>query len=304
MNEKQAPLMPFDGSTVEGDQASAPPLTPLVVPVRIVRPERGKDRARIAGALVIGGLAGAAILGPLSAMAASPTPTASGAVSAPVTPAASGAPTTDNDVETGGGRGGHVEATSDTAVVAKAIGITEAQLTAELSAGKTVAVVAAANNVPLQTVIDALVADGKAELDAEVKAGTLTQAQADAEQANVLARATAQANGTFSGKDGHGGRGGHVEATSDASVVAKAIGITEAQLTTELAGGKTVAAVATAHNVPVQTVIDALVADGQAELDAEVKAGTLTQAQADAEKANVLARATAQANGTFDGDGH
>jgi hypothetical protein len=46
------------------------------------------------------------------------------------------------------------------------------------------------------------------------------------------------------------------------------------------------------------------VADGQAELDAAVKAGTMTQAQADAEKANLTQRATDQANGSFDGGGH
>jgi hypothetical protein len=90
---------------------------------------------------------------------------------------------------------------------------------------------------------------------------------------------------------------------SDTSVVAKAIGITEAQLTTALAGGQTVADVAKAHNVPLQTVIDALVADGTSELAAEVAKGTITQAQADAQKAAILQRATAQANGSFAG-GH
>jgi hypothetical protein len=134
----------------------------------------------------------------------------------------------------------------------------------------------------------------------------LTQAQADAEKAEVTQRATDQVNGTFSGR-GHGGdhgngRGGRltVEAVTDTSVAAKAIGITEADLTTALDGGQTMAAVAKAHNVDPQKVIDALVADGQAELAAAVKAGTLTQAQADAEKAEVTQRATDQVNGTFE----
>jgi hypothetical protein len=102
--------------------------------------------------------------------------------------------------------------------------------------------------------------------------------------------------------------GGPNETVSDTSVAAKAIGITESALTTELGTGKTIADVAKAHNVTVQTVIDALVADGKDELAAAVKAGTITQAQADAESANVLARVTAQVNGTFGpggpGDGH
>jgi hypothetical protein len=104
--------------------------------------------------------------------------------------------------------------------------------------------------------------------------------------------------------NGPGGPGGHVEAATDTSVVAKAIGITEAELQTALAGGQTVAAVAKAHNVALQTVIDALVADGTAELAAEVANGTITQAQADAQKAEILQRATDQANGTFSGGRH
>ncbi len=88
---------------------------------------------------------------------------------------------------------------------------------------------------------------------------------------------------------------------SDISVAAAAIGISEADLTTALNGGQTIAAVATAHNVDPQKVIDALVADEATERDAAVKAGTLTQAQADAEKAASVQRMTDRVNGTFTG---
>jgi hypothetical protein len=103
-----------------------------------------------------------------------------------------------------------------------------------------------------------------------------------------------------------GGPGGNhgfnsSETVSDLSVVAKAIGISQADLQTALDGGQTVAAVAKAHNVAAQTVIDALVADGQSELAADVTAGRLTQAQADAQKAQVTQRATDQVNGTMTG---
>ena len=267
----------------------------------------GSNKAKLAGALILGGVAGAAILGPISTLAASPAPAASSGTT--------GAGTTDPDPSGepghgpgGPGMGGRVEATTDTSVVAKAIGISEADLQTALQGGKTVAQVAAANNVKLQVVIDALVADGQSELDAAVKAGTITQALADAEKAELTQRATDQANGSFQGGPGaHGpggpGMGGRVEATTDTSVVAKAIGISEADLQTALQGGKTVAQVAAANNVKLQVVIDALVADGQSELDAAVKAGTITQAQADAEKAELTQRATDQANGSFQGGG-
>jgi hypothetical protein len=170
------------------------------VTTREVGPSRQSQRAKIAGAVLLGGIAGAAILGPLGTMAASPSPAASAAAPAAsgAAPAATSEPSEATETH-GSGPGGHVEAASDTSVVAKAIGISEADLKTALAGGQTVAAVAKAHSVDIQTVIDALVADGQAELDAAVKAGTITQAQADAEKANVLQRATAQANGTFDG---------------------------------------------------------------------------------------------------------
>jgi hypothetical protein len=189
----------MDQDPLEIDDYTAPPRP--TVPDASPKPGRKTARATIVGALVVGGIAGAAILGPLSAAAASPSPTTT--TSLPATAPVSGATgtTPDNDGDHAGGPGGfgHSEAVTDTSVVAKAIGITEAQLTTALASGQTVAQVAKAHNVPLQTVIDALVADGTNELAAEVAKGTITQAQADAQKAEILQRATAQANGSFAG---------------------------------------------------------------------------------------------------------
>ena len=165
----------------------------------------GSNKAKLAGALILGGVAGAAILGPISTLAASPAPAASsGTGSGSTGTGATGTATPDADPSGQpdhgpGGPGGHTEAVTDTSVVAKAIGISEADLLTALQGGKTVAAVAKAHNVDLQVVIDALVADGQAELDAAVKAGTLTQAQADAEKAQLTQRATDQANGSLGG---------------------------------------------------------------------------------------------------------
>ncbi len=106
-------------------------------------------------------------------------------------------------------------------------------------------------------------------------------------------------NGTLPVR-GHG-FGNPGETVSDLSVVAKAIGISQTDLQTALDNGQTVAAVAKAHDVATQTVIDALVQDGLDELAADVTSGRLTQAQADAQKAAVTQRATDQVNGTFSG---
>jgi hypothetical protein len=193
------------------DPAEAPTATPAARPGRIRR-AAGSQKAKIAGALMVGGVAGAAILGPLSTMAASPAPTESsaptsgtggtgGSGSSGTTTPATG--DQDQDGHGKGGGGGHSEAVSDASVVAKAIGISEADLTTALQGGQTVAQVAAAHKVNIQVVIDALIADGQAELDAAVKAGTITQAQADAEKTEITQRATDQANGNFQGGGRH-----------------------------------------------------------------------------------------------------
>ena len=253
----------------------------------------------VAGALLLGS-AGAALVLPSIASAANP------AASPAASPSATGAPRGDH---AGGRMGGTTEAVSDASVVAKAIGITEAELNTALQGGQTIAQVAKAHNVDVQTVIDALVADKKDEVAAALKAGTITQAQADQELANATQFATDQVNGTGCGPGGRGGPGGHGfgggpnEAVSDASVAAKAIGISESDLTTALQGGKTIADVAKANSVDVQKVIDALVADQKDEVAAALKAGTITQAQADQRLANVTAFVTAQVNGTGFGPG-
>jgi CheY-specific phosphatase CheX len=243
----------------------------------------------VAGAIVAGGAAIMLLVASGVANAASPTTSAQPAASA-----AASQTTANNPF-------GRTETVSDQSVVAGVIGITEAQLDTALSSGQTVAAVAKAHNVDPQKVIDALVTDGLNELAAQVKAGTLTQAQADAQKAEVTQRATDQVNGTMSGRQGDPGGASRTETVSDQSVVAGVIGITEAQLDTALSSGQTVAAVAKAHNVDPQKVIDALVTDGLNELAAQVKAGTLTQAQADAQKAEVTQRATDQVNGTMSG---
>ena len=201
------------------DAGATTPTEPVTPPKPNIL--RRNTKATIAGSILLGGIAGAAIMGPLSAAAASPDPSAlstpaatdPSAATAPdatAAPAATTAPKvttpsptadTDGDHDAGRGGGPNHETVTDTSVVAKAIGISETDLLTALNSGKTVADVAKANNVAVQTVIDALVADGNTELAADVASGRITQAQADAEKAEVTQRATDQVNGSL--------RGGH-----------------------------------------------------------------------------------------------
>jgi hypothetical protein len=82
-------------------------------------------------------------------------------------------------------------------------------------------------------------------------------------------------------------------------VAATAIGITPEELRTALQGGQSLAEVAEANGVAVQTVIDAFVADLKTHLDARVESGAMTQAEADEKLANATERITAMVNGDF-----
>ncbi len=109
----------------------------------------------------------------------------------------------------------------------------------------------------------------KDSLAALVTSGTITQAQADAITAAVDANRPTGGPGVGDGDGDHAGRGpggpgmgrhgGRGGAGLDAA--ATALGMTPAELRTELESGKTIAQVATAKSVDVQKVIDALVAE-------------------------------------------
>jgi len=63
--------------------------------------------------------------------------------------------------------------------VAKLLGMTTADLAAQRQAGKSMVDIAAAKGVDQATLVNTVVADRQAQLDAMVKAGRITQAQAD-----------------------------------------------------------------------------------------------------------------------------
>jgi hypothetical protein len=132
---------------------------------------------------------------------------------------------------------------------------------------------------------DALAAAEDAQLDEAVKDGALTQAQADAikqrrqESGRVLGIPHGHGPG-FGGRGLHrrpgGPRGGGPVAD-----VAKALGISVRQLFTRLRDGKTIAQIAKAEGKSLADVKATVRAAEKQRLDASVKAGRLTQSQAD-----------------------
>ena len=124
------------------------------------------------------------------------------------------------------------------------------------------------------------VAHIKDALKGLVSNGTITQAQAD-KVASTLASELPM------GRGGHGPRGG-----LGPDVVAKALGITVDELRAGHEAGKTLAQIAADKGISKADLISKLVAAAKAQLAADVKAGLLTQAQADERSSTLAARIT------------
>jgi hypothetical protein len=117
-------------------------------------------------------------------------------------------------------------------------------------------------------------------VDAAVKAGRLTKTEGDALKARINSGEFplfGAPHGRGFGHFGHGPFGpGHL--LSDA---ASYLGLTEAQLRTQLNSGKTLAQVAKDRDKSVDGLIDKIVAAKKERIEAAVKEGRLTRAQAD-----------------------
>jgi hypothetical protein len=146
------------------------------------------------------------------------------------------------------------------------------------------------------------------QVDAAVAAGHLTQAQGDklkaaiqSGQAPFFGLPGLGLRGFGFGGPGFGGSGGRVARGglgAGLSTIATYLGITQAQLRTELASGKSLAQIATAHGKDASGLVDAIVKAETAKLDQAVKAGKLTQAQETQIVGTLKSRVTAMVQNT------
>jgi uncharacterized protein YidB (DUF937 family) len=136
---------------------------------------------------------------------------------------------------------------------------------------------------------NALKAALKDRVDAAVADGRLTKAQGDALKARIDAGGLPFLFG--------GVRGGPFGHQLGLGTAASYLGLTQAQLETQLAGGKTLAQVAEDRGKSVDGLIDAMTAEVKSRLDAAVAAGKLTRAQADQVLQDVRQRTTDRVNG-------
>jgi hypothetical protein len=151
---------------------------------------------------------------------------------------------------------------------AKALNLSTEALLAKLGDGKTtIADVAKDQGVPVQDVIDAMAAVAKSDITDLVN-NPLPGPPNFAGKPNIK------------GGAGFGPFGGGLR-ENKIDPAAKALGITTDELMQDLRDGKSIADVAKAKGVDVNTVIDAIVKDAQSKIDAAVKDKHLTQDQAD-----------------------
>lgn len=221
----------------------------------------------IVASVVVGGTAGALLGVPVLSGASSNSTTNATSASGPATKVRTAGPSALLDA------------------AAKALHMTTDDLRTRLSDGKTtIAAIAKEKNIDINTVIDAIAAADRQRIEDFV---------------NNPLPAFGHGHGFGFGR-GPGmafGKGEKLDAA------AKALGMTTDDLRSALRGGKSIADVAKSKNIDVNKVIDALVADAQAQIDQAKTNGELTPQQADHLKSTLKDRITQLVNGQFPGRG-
>jgi predicted transcriptional regulator len=235
------------------------------------------------------------------------------------TPSATSVPSTGR-TRPGAGTHGTYLAGVELDAAAKALGMTSADLSAELKSGKTLSQIATEKNVNLQTVMDALQAARKADFTTQINqavtAGKMTQDKANwllegldkgyisgpgfgfgfgfggfrgthnhTAGAQTTPPPTPKAHtGTWIHQSKTGGMRGTYLSGTVLDAAANALGMTSADLSAELKSGKTISAIATEKGVNLQTVQAAIQiarnAQFTSQINQAVTAGKMTQDKA------------------------
>jgi hypothetical protein len=215
-----------------------------------------------------------------------------------------------------GGGFGHVSAGiggfglfGDLDAAATYLGLTGSQIASDLRSGQTLADLATAQGKTADGLVAALVAAEKSTLDGLVSSGKLSADQETQIESNLEQQITSLVNGTHTGPGGGGmgfghGRGGFgapggafgFGANLDAA--ATYLGLTTAEIQSDLQSGKTLADIATAQGKTADGLVSTLVAAETSTLEGLVSAGTLTADQETAILSGATQRITDEVNGT------
>ncbi|RUS45025.1 LysM peptidoglycan-binding domain-containing protein [Cohnella sp. AR92] len=181
--------------------------------------------------------------------------------------------------------------------LATLLGLTADELKTKLKAGDSLATIAAAQNVSVDSVIASVTATLKEQLSAQLSDGKITQAQYDEQAAKLSDIAAKLVNGEFKGgnRGGKGfGFGGLNLLASDK--LATLLGLTADELKEKLQAGDSLATIAAAQNVSVDSVVASVTATLKEQLSTQLSNGKITQAQYDEQVAKLSDIATKLVN--------
>jgi hypothetical protein len=156
--------------------------------------------------------------------------------------------------------------------------------------------------VSTQKLQDATKAAAVEQVDADLKAGRITKAQADELKARINSGEVPffggpHRFGDFGHDLGHGPLGGNL------SAAAGYLDLTVPQLLQKLSGGQSLAQVAKLQSKSVEGLKQAMLDAATKQFDKAVSAGMLTRAQADQELSELKSRLDGIINGSFRGPG-
>jgi hypothetical protein len=164
-------------------------------------------------------------------------------------------------------------------VIAGALGITPEALITARQSGKSVAAIAQEQGVDLQKVIDAVIAPMKATLSAQVSAGRITQSHADWMLTEMQEHVRTQFTDPSSWGSGMWRADYYGSGMLDRA--AGMMNQTRQGVMRQLAEGKSIAAMMQERGIdPESGFIGPLLAEEQAQLQAQIAAGALTPEQA------------------------
>jgi hypothetical protein len=171
---------------------------------------------------------------------------------------------------------------------------------AKVTAGETLAQIATDQGISRDALKTELTSEANSSLDKEKADFALNIDKTVDSKLNLGGR------GGHGGPEGHGGPGGpdgHGAPQADLAT-AKALGYTTAaELQAALVKGTSIADLAAAKGVTLQTIIDLQVTALVKDLDEDLAAGEITQAQYDTQKADSTTRAASIVNDKHDGTG-
>jgi len=157
--------------------------------------------------------------------------------------------------------------------------------------------------ISTQKLEDATKAAAIDQVDADLKAGRITKAQADELKARIKAGKAPFFGPMHRFGDRPGFRGFHHAGSGHLSAAADYLGLTVPQLLQKLSASTSLADVAKAQKKSVDGLKQAMLADAKKHLDQAVKDGMLTEAQATRMLNELKSRIDQIVNGTFRGPG-